>query len=238
MNKNCLIVGASGEIGMEIARRVASEGYRLLLHYNQNKDSLEGLYQELEPESVLDVIHGDLSNSTGIHSFLEKIHFPVQSIIFASGKSHHGLFQDTSEEKMDEMIHIHVKAPWMITKALIPDMVRNHTGHIILISSIWGDVGASCEVIYSSVKGAQNSFVKALARELGQSSISVNGVSPGFIDTKMNFSFSEMEKQEIIEQIPLNRAGKPSDVAQAVSFLLDERSSYIQGEIINVTGAW
>src|SRR5699024_2315016 len=102
----------------------------------------------------------------------------------------------------------------------------------------WGDVGASNEVIYSSVKGAQNSFVKALAKEVAPSGISVNAISPGYVDTKMNSHLDEDEKNAILSDIPMNRAGSPADVANAVSFLLDDRSNYIQGEIIHLTGGW
>ncbi|MDL4839001.1 elongation factor P 5-aminopentanone reductase [Aquibacillus rhizosphaerae] len=238
MNENCLIIGASGEIGMAIANRLASEGNKLVLHYNKNYKTIETLLSQLPEESVLDVIYGDFKTSSGINKFIESMKIPVANVVFSSGKSHYGLLQDTTEDVMDEMMHIHVKAPWMISKQLIPNMIQQKQGNIIVISSIWGDVGASCEVVYSSVKGAQNSFIKSLAKELGRSNISVNGISPGFIDTKMNNEFSEEEKKIIIEQIPLNRAGHPKDVAHAVSFLLDNRSNYIQGEIINVSGAW
>ncbi|WP_226034884.1 elongation factor P 5-aminopentanone reductase [Aquibacillus saliphilus] len=238
MGGNCLITGASGEIGGAIAEKLASEGYTLILHYHQNRQQIERLLDKLPKESVIDVIHGDLTTNNGINSFLSNIHYSVDHLIFASGRSEYGLFQDISEASMDEMLSLHVKSTWLIAKQLIPGMVRNNKGSIIVISSIWGDIGASCEVVYSSVKGAQNSFIKALAKELASSGISVNGVSPGYIETKMNQFLSEIEKKEIIDEIPMNRAGQPSEVAHAVSFLLDEKSSYIQGEIININGAW
>src|SRR5690625_3813000 len=117
-------------------------------------------------------------------------------------------------------------------------MIQKQRGKIIFITSIWRNVGASNEVIYSSVKGAQNSFVRALAKEVGPSGISVNAVSPGFIDTKMNQHLLHEEKEAIISGIPLNRAGLATDVSHAVQFLLDEKSSYIQGEIMHITGGW
>ncbi|MRH42650.1 SDR family oxidoreductase [Aquibacillus halophilus] len=238
MGKNCLITGASGEIGSAIAERLASEGYTLILHYNINRENIERLILRLPKESVLDVVQGDLTSSSGIKLFLSNIHYSVDHVVFAGGKSEYGLFQDVTEDTMDEMLTLHVKATWLITKQLIPDMIKKNKGSIVVISSIWGDVGASCEVVYSSVKGAQNSFVKALAKELALSGISVNGVSPGFIDTKMNKLFTEADKKQIIDQIPMNRAGRPEEVAHTVSFLLDEKSSYIHGEIITISGAW
>ncbi|WP_138414723.1 elongation factor P 5-aminopentanone reductase [Aquibacillus sediminis] len=238
MRTSCLIIGASGEIGQAIAHRLVTEGYDVLLHYHRNEAEIKKLVSQLPEESLLGVVKGDLSTNEGIHTFINQFNFPIENIVFTSGQSDYGLFQDTSETLMDEMIALHVKAPWMITKHVIPDMVRNQSGNIILVTSIWGEVGASCEVVYSSVKGAQNTFVKALAKELAGSGISVNAVSPGFIDTKMNHNLSEIEKNDIISQIPINRAGKPNEVAHVVAFLLDERSKYIQGEIVNVTGSW
>ena len=159
-------------------------------------------------------------------------------VIFASGNAEFRLFQETSDELMDQMLNLHVKAPWKITRQVLPTMIQQHFGNIIFITSIWGNVGASYEVVYSSVKGAQNSFVKALAKEVGPSGVSVNAISPGFIDTKMNRLLSEEEKAQVISEIPVNRAGLPSEIAHAVSFLLDEKSRYIQGEILNVNGGW
>jgi len=238
MGENILIVGASGDIGIAISKRLANEGYKLLLHYHKNRQKIDQVMERMEEEAVLSVIQGDLRSNDGIKRFLTELVLPVHHVVFASGNAHYGLLQDTSERDMDEMLSLHVKAPWMITKHLLPGMIQNQSGKIIFITSIWGGVGASYEVIYSSVKGAQNSFVKALAKEVAPSGISVNAISPGFIDTKMNRHLSADEKRAIINDIPMNRAGLPSDIANSVSFLLSEASSYIQGEIINITGGW
>ncbi|RDW17777.1 elongation factor P 5-aminopentanone reductase [Oceanobacillus chungangensis] len=238
MGKNVLIIGASGEIGISIAERLAEDGHQLILHYNKNEEIISDLRKKLNNNSILTAIHADLSNELEIEIFLKKLVFSVDMIVFASGRAQYGVFHETSNATMDEMLTLHVKAPWLITKALLPSMLHKKYGKIILISSIWGDVGASYEVIYSTVKGAQNSFVKALAKEVAPSGISVNAVSPGFIETKMNQHLSEEEKEILISEIPMNRAGKPDEIAHVVSFLLDDKSSYIQGEIIRVTGAW
>lgn len=235
---NVLIIGASGDIGAAIATRLAEEGHQLILHYNRGRERVEQLVSTLPEHCVLRIINADLQKGAGINNFLKEIQMSVHSIVFASGSSHFGMFQDTTEEEMDQMFTLHVKAPWQITKHFLPDMVKIKSGHIVMISSIWGEVGASFEVIYSTVKGAQNSFVKALAKEVAMSGVSVNGISPGFIDTKMNQHLSEEERQEIIQGIPINRPGKPDEVAHVTAFLLDGRSSYIQGEIIRVSGAW
>jgi len=238
MQKNVLILGASGEIGTAISKQLASEKYTLILHYHQNKRSIEKLMEELAEDCVLQTIQADLRNAGEARRLCEQVIYPVHAIIYVSGTAHFGLFQDVLEHEMDEMLSLHVKSPWLIIQHFLPSMIQNHAGKVIFITSIWGDVGASNEVIYSSVKGAQNSFVKALAKEVGPSGVSVNAVSPGFIDTKMNRHLVQEEKEDIIAHIPLNRAGLTSDVAHTVSFLMDQKSNYIQGEIVNITGGW
>lgn len=238
MGKNVLIIGASGDIGIAIAERLAMEGYQLLLHYNQQKKVIDRLRTTLEKECILAIMQADLGGQTGTQKLLEELVYPVDYIVFASGSAYYGIFQETPEKTMDEMLSLHVKSPWMITRHLLPSMIRKKTGKIVFITSIWGDVGASYEVLYSAVKGAQNSFVKALAKEVAPSGISINAVSPGFIDTKMNRHLIQEEKNAIISEIPMNRAGTTDEIAHTVSFLLDRNSSYIQGEIIGVNGGW
>ncbi|WP_121614958.1 elongation factor P 5-aminopentanone reductase [Virgibacillus halodenitrificans] len=238
MGNNVLIVGASGDIGMAISKRLAQDGYKLILHYNKNKEILDYHIKDLGSESVLQMIQADLTSSNELKNFLKQLVFPVDHLIFASGKTSFGVFQDATESLMDEMLALHVKSPWMIIKHLLPYMVQRQGGNIIFITSIWAEQGASNEVLYSSVKGSQNSFVKALAKEVARSGVSVNAVSPGYIDTKMNGHFLEEEKKVITEEIPMNRAGYPDEVAHVVSFLMDSRSAYIQGEVINITGGW
>ncbi|WP_067730142.1 elongation factor P 5-aminopentanone reductase [Oceanobacillus damuensis] len=238
MGENVLIVGASGDIGVAVSERLMDDGYNVLLHYNKNKENIEKLRDKMNGENVLAVIQADLSKTREIRKFLSELVLPVDYIVFAGGAAHYGLLQDTSETTMDAMLNLHVKAPWMISKHLLPRMIRSKKGKIVFITSIWGSLGASYEVVYSSVKGAQNSFVKALAKEVAPSGIAVNAISPGYIETKMNSHLSADERLAIIAEIPINRAGLPTEIAHSVSFLLDDRSSYIQGEIINITGGW
>lgn len=238
MGKTCLLTGASGEIGRAIAEELAKDGYQLILQYHQNGDAVESLKQCLPEEAVLQTIQADLTTSSGIHSMCTKLAFTVDTIVFAGGMNVFGLFQDVPESKMDELYHVHVKAPWLICQHILPSMLEQKHGHIICISSIWGEIGASCEVIYSSVKGAQDSFVKSLAKEVAPSGIRVNGIRPGFIDTKMNNHLDEESLMEIKEEIPAGRLGRPVDIANVVLFLTQESSAYIHGQMLNVNGAW
>jgi 3-oxoacyl-[acyl-carrier protein] reductase len=237
MGKNILIVGASGDIGTAIARQLLEAGHQLLLHYHTNKQIINELCKE-HGEAILAIYQADLSNEQDCKRFLKMLEISIDGIVFASGKAYYGLFQETSETTMDEMIQLYVKSPWLITKQLLPKMIFKQTGTILFITSIWGEQGASNEVVYSAVKGAQNSFVKALAKEVAPSGISVNAISPGFIDTKMNGHLCEKERAAIFKEIPQNRAGTPDDIAYMARFLFSDESSYIQGAIIDITGGW
>lgn len=238
MGKNVLIIGASGDIGIAIAKRLAADGYQLLLHYNKNREKISGLRNIVPSESILTELQADLSKTEQVKKLLTELVYPVDCLVFAAGTATYGLFHEVTENVMDDMLLLHVKAPWLITKHLLPSMIRKRSGKIVVISSIWGSVGASFEVLYSTVKGAQNSFVRSLAKEVAQSGISVNGVSPGFIDTKMNKHLSVIEREAIFSEIAENRAGTPDEIAHTVRFLLDQNTKYIQGEIIRVDGGW
>lgn len=233
--KRVLLIGASGDIGLAIGEELLRKDYELILHYHLNKAAVAQL---AEHKNIVAVYQANLADMTSIKKFLAELDFRVDAVVFASGKAHFGLFQDTQAETLENMLTLHVKAPWLITQHILPNMIKQKDGRIIFISSIWGTVGASYEVLYSTVKGAQNSMAKALAKEVAPSGISVNAISPGFIDTKMNDFLTESEKQDIIADIPMNRAGTVEEVAHAVSFLMDEKAKYIQGEIIHITGGW
>src|SRR5690625_3701442 len=143
MGKNVLIIGASGDIGIAIAKSLANEGYRLLLHYHQNKEPILNLQKSLHDDCILSVIQANLSLERDIKNIISKIVFPVDVIIFASGNAHYGLFQAMKEETIDDMLTLHVKAPVLITKSLLPQMIQRRSGKIVFITSIWGGIGAS-----------------------------------------------------------------------------------------------
>lgn len=238
MRKHALIVGASGAIGQQITRDLSESGYSFSLHYNKNTEALKQLVRSLPDESVYEMIQGDLSNTQGIADFLEKIQFTPEVIVFSQGQASYGLFYDLSSVDMAALLSVHVEALWKITQHFLPKMIQQQAGNIIVISSIWGKCGASYEVAYSTVKGAQIAFVKALAKEMGPSGIRINAVTPGFIDTNMNSTITTAERTAILEDIPLQRLGKVEDVSNLCEFLVSDRSGYMTGEIINVSGGW
>jgi len=236
MMKYALITGASGGIGRSIARQLARDGYGLFLHYYRNKLRVESLCEELGVWST--AIQADLATRDGAEQLVAQIDRPLDAIVHVSGNSYYGLLTDMADEDVQRLVQLHLTSPALITKKLLSPMIRKKSGNIIVISSIWGLTGASCEVVYSMVKGGQNTFVKALAKELAPSGIRVNAVAPGAIRTEMLQSFNETELQQMAEDIPLGRIGEPNEVAQTVSFLLSDAASYITGQIISVNGGW
>ncbi|PKR79376.1 3-ketoacyl-ACP reductase [Halalkalibacillus sediminis] len=234
MQKKLLIIGASSAIGLETINQLKGEGYQFLLHYNNHPIKLSEL--DVREDQILGVFQGDLSTSEGIEYFLESIPFSVDEILFCQGIPYYQLLSETDSSIMDSLYHIHVKSTMMISKRFLPDMIQQQRGAIIVVSSIWGEVGASNEVVYSTMKGAQISFVKSLAKEVGPSNIKVNAVSPGMIETSMNKVFSVEDVNDWLDTVPIQRVGYPEDVAKAIRFLLSDRSSYIQGHTLQVNG--
>lgn len=242
MKKRVLVVGASGDIGLAISKKCIEEKYDLIAHYNRNDDRVKKLVK-LAKENAVDcqIVQADLSNQQGVEDLISNIDEAdanIDSIIYASGKSIFGLITDVSDEEIDKMTQLHIKSLIKLVNHFIPQMVSKKAGSIVVISSIWGQIGASCEVLYSTTKGAQNAYVMALAKELGPSGIRVNAVAPGAVKTNMLNAFNEEDLQSIAEEIPLNRLAIPNEIANTVSFLISEQSSYITGQILGVNGGW
>jgi 3-oxoacyl-[acyl-carrier protein] reductase len=239
MEKYALITGASGGIGKAIALKLIEDGYHLYVHYNQNEQAInELIYLNKNNQQLMMRIQADLTKSSGVKELLDQIDMPINLLVLNSGMSLYGLVTDMTEDDIEQMVNLHITNPFRLTQKLIPAMIRKREGNIIVISSIWGITGASCEVLYSMVKGGQNSFVKALAKELAPSNIRVNAIAPGAIQTPMLANFSEEELREIEEEIPLGRLGQPNEIAETVSFLASLKSSYITGQVISVNGGW
>ena len=241
MKKWAFITGASGEIGAAIAMQVAAQNYNILLHYNSNPPVIDEIIDQTKDlyGVAVDVIQADLSKDTDIKKIISSLSsYEVEVFIHCAGNSYVGLLTDMSDIEISSMVQLHLTSPMQLTKALLPSMIKNKNGKIIILSSVWGLTGASCEVVYSAVKGGLNTFVKALAKEVAPSNIYVNGVAPGAIKTKMLNSYTSEELQLLSEEIPFGRLGSPSEVANVVSFLISSKSSYISGQIISINGAW
>ncbi|PFK46157.1 3-ketoacyl-ACP reductase [Bacillus cereus] len=235
MTKFALVTGGSGGIGSAISKQLVEDGYTVYVHYNKNEEKIKELKNRIG--SIIPV-QANLAMAGGAQKLWEQIHHPIDVIVYAAGKSIFGLVTDVTNEQLNEMVELQVKSVYNLLSLALPSMIRLRSGNVVIISSIWGQVGASCEVLYSMVKGAQNSYVKALAKEVALSGIRVNAVAPGAIETEMLSVFSEEDKQGIAEEIPIGRIGLPEEVAKTVSFLVSPSASYITGQIIGVNGGW
>jgi 3-oxoacyl-[acyl-carrier protein] reductase len=238
MSKFVLITGASGGIGQAIAKKLAKEGYNLYLHYHQNEKQITELLNQISIyQGEYIPIQGDLSKPEDYHKIAANI-FSLDAIVHNGGHSHYGLLTDLDEETMEGLLKVHVSAPLLLTKMLLPKIMYKRQGNIVVISSVWGQTGGACEVAYSTVKGAQISFVKALSKEVALNGIRVNAIAPGAIQTKMNNHLAEEELSIIKDEIPMGRLGTAEEVANGVSFLLSPQASYITGQVLAINGGW
>lgn len=238
--KVALITGGSRGIGRAIAIELSKAGAVVAFSYKVNYE---------EAMKTLDIIkaHGgsgiciqaDVSNYTSSKSLIEQVlqHYDkIDILVNNAGISKLGLLIDVSEQEIEEILGVNLKGTIYCCKHALNYMMYKKTGVIINISSIWGNTGASCEAIYSASKGGINSFTKALAKEAGYSSVRVNAISPGVIETEMNNWMSIEEKQALIDEIPFGRFGKAEDIGKLAVFLASDKASYINGQIITVDG--
>ena len=240
MDKTVVITGSSGGIGSEIARVFAENGWNIGLMYNNSREDAENLENELR-EKGTDVFcrKCDVSSKEDVRSYFneaEKSLGRITALVNNAGVSLQKLFTDVTEEEAERVFDINVKGAFNCCQEALPSMIREKQGKIVNISSMWGICGASCEVHYSASKAAVIGLTKALAKEVGPSSINVNCVCPGVIDTKMNAHLSEDDMNALREEIPLMRIGTPRDVAETVYFLCSDKADYITGQIISVDG--
>lgn len=238
MKKYVLITGASGGIGQAVALKLAAQGYHLYLHFHQNESLIKNLMKRLSDyNGEYMAIHADLSNAEGYKKISSQI-FSLDAIVHCSGNSQYGMFVDLSQAELERLMYIHVMNPMMLTKELLPKLTEKRSGSIIVITSIWGQTGASCEVAYSAAKGAQISFVKALSKETALNGVRVNAIAPGAVKTPMLSHFSSEEMKALKNEIPMGRVGLPDEIADGVSFLISEESSYITGQVLAINGGW
>ncbi len=227
MKKVILITGASGAIGNAIARALSE--HTTILQYNNNKP-------EFASENSL-AIKCDLKNEFEIKAMFEEVSKigRLDCLINNCGISHFSMFQDISLDDWNNVFAVNMTSAFLCAKYAVPLMLYNKSGSIINISSIWGEIGASCEVCYSASKGALITATKALAKELAPSGILVNCVSPGLIESPMNSHLSDEEIKAFVDEIPLGRQGKAEEVAELVKFLA-EKNTYITAQNISING--
>jgi 3-oxoacyl-[acyl-carrier protein] reductase len=229
--KKALVTGGSGGIGTAVCEVLANEGYNVYIGYSSSREKAEILAEKIggEPLKI------DVSDNESINSAVE-IAGEIDLLVNNAGISEIDLFTSISAEKSSRIMGVNLVGAMELTRKILPAMINRKSGCIINISSMWGEVGASCEVDYSASKAGLIGFTKALAKEVAPSGIRVNCVSPGFIMTEMNSSFSAEDLELIREDIPLGIFGEPRHIADTVAFLASEKAEYITGQIIGVNG--
>ena len=241
-NKTVLITGASMGIGKATAITLAKCGMNVILNYcNHRKDAEETANQINKNGLQAVAIQADVSNNIQVINMVNQaceIFGSIDTLVNNAGIAQQKLFTDISEKEWDEMFAINVKGAYNCCQAVLPNMIHNKSGKIINLSSIWGLVGASCEVHYSAAKAAIIGFTKALAKEVGPSGIQVNCVAPGVIKTKMLADFSDEDLKNLSNETPLCKLGTPQDVANVVKFLISDESDFITGQVISPNGGF
>lgn len=238
--KYALITGASGGIGAATARAFAQAGYGMAIHAHRSVDKLHALAQELSALSVpvLEVC-ADLSDpvqaKTMVDNVLEKF-CQLDILVCCSGLSHVGLVTDIDPQQWKTLFGVNVDGMHYCCQAVLPHMVHRKEGCILTVSSMWGQVGASCEVAYSATKGAVIAYTKALAQEVGPSNIRVNCIAPGVIATEMNAHLSPEDLDALADETPLGRIGTPEECATCALFLASEGASFVTGQVLAPNG--
>ena len=236
--KIALVVGASGVIGGACARTLAKKGYALALQYNTHPEGVQALLKSLSDESPLLLCPADITREKDVTALFKAIETRLGHIDLLVNCAGVALPQkvltDVNEAEMDRVYAVNVKGAMLLTRAAIPHMLQKGGGAIVHISSLWGIVGGSCEAVYSASKGALNSFVKAMAKELAPSHIRVNAVAPGLVPSPMNASLSEQDLDAFRQETPLGRLVTPEHVAEAVGYLAE--ADMVTGQILSVDG--
>ena len=236
------ISGASRGIGRAAELKLASLGYDLALNYHTNYEAAQNVQHEAQKYGVkVLLLAGDIADENNVREMFRKIGetFGGADVVVNNASfAEQLMFQDITYEKWRRMFAVTVDGAFFTVQNALPHMLHEKRGRIINISSMWGEVGASCEVHYSAAKGALIAMTKALAKELGPSGITVNCITPGVIDTEMNAHLSAEDLAELCEETPLGRLGSPDDIAETVAFLASAEAGFITGQIIGVNGGF
>ncbi|MFA9376582.1 MAG: SDR family NAD(P)-dependent oxidoreductase [Lachnotalea sp.] len=241
--KTVLITGASRGIGKAIAIKFAKEGFvNIIITGNQSIAKLNNLKLLLEEAYDCNCLSfigdiGDYQNAVALYNQIQAKYKGIDILINNAGICHMGLLEDMTIEEWNHIIQTNLTSVFNCSKLAIPHMVRNKSGKIINISSVWGICGASCEVAYSTSKGGINAFTKALGKELAPSNIQVNAIACGVIDTSMNSFLTKEERVSLIEEIPTDRIARPEEVADFV-YDLAVGHSYLTSQVIQFDGGF
>ncbi len=232
-----MINGGSRGIGADAVRLFSERGYSVAFTYNASDEPAADLARQTGALAI----KADSASEADVLRAVElciKRFGTVDCLINNAAVSSFSLFTDISLEEWNRTVSVNLTGAFLYSREVAREMIKKKRGRIINISSMWGVVGASCEVHYSASKAAVIGMTRALAKELGPSGITVNAICPGLIDTEMNRNISSEDKQALVEETPLMRMGSVRDVTEAAFFLASDAASFITGECMNVSGGF
>ena len=239
-NKVALVTGGSGGIGSAIAIKLSEKGFNIAITYLSNEKAAKEVVEEVEKNNVKALaIKADVSKEKDVEKIMEIINNEFKTIdvlVNNAGITRDNLLLRMKTEDWDKVIDTNLRSVYLCTKAVVRNMMKKKYGKIINITSVVGISGNAGQSNYSASKAGVIGFTKSVAKELGSRGINVNAVAPGFIETDMTSVLSEDIKDEMLKSIPLNRVGKPQDVANLVAYLSSDEADYITGQVIHVDG--
>ena len=240
--KTAIITGGATGIGKAVTSVLASNGYNVVVCYNKSESKAISLCEFLNSSGYTSLPFqcdiADSENVKRLFQFAVNNFSSIDLLVCNAGIAQQRLFTDITDENWSDIINVNLTGCFNCCREASKYMVKNHSGCIINISSMWGITGASCEVHYSASKAGVIGLTKALAKELGPSGIRVNCIAPGVIKTDMLNSFSEDDLKTLAGETPLCRLGEPQDIAEAVLFLASEKASFITGQTLSVDGGF
>lgn len=233
--KTVLITGGARGIGAAAVRRFAAAGCCVGFTYLHSDACAERLCRQTGAFALRADAASSVETDRAVAAFLERFHH-LDVLINNAGISAHGLLMDASDEDYRRVMDVNLFGTFCAMRAVLPHMLERRSGCIINVASIWGEVGAANEALYSASKAAVIGLTRAAAKELASAGIRVNCVSPGAIDTEMNGDLDGAELRALCKRIPLGRMGRPEEVAEAMFFLACDAAGYISGQILPVGG--
>ena len=240
MGKIAIVTGGARGIGKAIVETLARKGVKVIANYHQSEEKAKQLKEDLQKENIeIDIFKADVSKRKEVKDMIDfaiKKYGKIDILINNAGINQEKMFQDITDEDWNNIMKVNLYSAFCTTQEVIKHMLIQKSGCIINISSIYGISGGSCAVAYSATKAGMDGITKSLAKEIGPSNIRVNSIAPGYIDTDMNEKYSEEEIKQIKEETPLEKIGKPEDIAKCIEWLIED--DFTTGQVISINGGW